>query len=91
MFSILIGILASALPNLLSFYLCKRVLGMAPSKFLNTLYVSEVLKFAGLALLFSICLQWPCLHVKHFILAFVCTEVLRAFLGVSLLARNLIK
>lgn len=91
MFSILIGILASVLPNLLFVWLYKKSLALAPDKFLKILYISEGLKFAGLALLLSICLQWSGLQVKHFILAFVGAEIMRAFYGVYLFARKIAK
>ena len=89
MFSIIAGILASVLPNLIFVWLCfRRGTTSAPQKILRGFYLAEVLKFAMLGLLLSVLLQLPNLNVPGFFLAFVLSEMTRLFYQFFILART---
>ena len=79
MFSILLGVLASILPNLVFVWLYKLSTTRAPERFIKSLYISEGIKFAGMALLQCAFLQWPGLQIERYFGAFVCAELIRLF------------
>lgn len=77
--SIMFGVLASVLPNLFCFWLQLKLGNKAPEQLLRFVYFIEGLKFAGLALLVSVFLQWPGLHIIKFFSAFMLSEMIRLF------------
>lgn len=77
MSSIILGTLASVLPNLLFFKLYFYLQTTTPAQFIKVVYLCEVLKFAGMALSISAFLQWPGLQIVKFFSAFLLFEVVR--------------
>ncbi len=91
MCSIISGILASVLPNLLSLWLYQISKAKPPVDFVRYFYISEGLKFAALALLVSAFLLWPGLQVTKFFTAFLLCEFARLFFNAYQLKRTAIK
>ncbi len=77
MFSIMLGMLASVLPNLLFYKLFFYRTTAKPKSFLRFVFFSEGLKFVGLALLLSVFLRLPNIQVKNFFAAFLIFELAR--------------
>ncbi len=88
MFSIIAGILASILPNLIFVWLYFWRGSKAPRKIIKGFYWGEALKFAVLVLLLSVFLQIPQLDVLRFFSAFLLSEMTRLFYQFFLLART---
>lgn len=88
MFSILFGVLASVLPNLLFYWLYKLAQVQQPNKFIKKIYLSGGLKFAATAILQSAALQWPGLQPAKFFIALMATEFLRFVFVRYVLARK---
>lgn len=91
MSSIICGILASVLPNLLFYRLYATSRVKTPVQFIRFLYLNEGIKFAVLALLVSAFLLWPGLQVKQFFAAFVLCELVRLFFNALQLKRTTLK
>lgn len=86
MYSIIFGTLASVLPNLVFFWFLTLAKSRAPKTFINIFYISEGLKFAGLAAFLCICLLWPNLQVVNFFGGFLCAEIVRfAYIATQLI------
>ncbi len=77
MFSIMLGVLASVLPNLFFYKLFFFRVTAKPKSFLRFVFFSEVLKFVGLALLLSLFLRLPNIQVKKLFAAFLLLELAR--------------
>jgi ATP synthase protein I len=88
MFSIIAGILASVLPNLIFVWLYFWRGSNKPQEIVKGFYWGEVLKFAALVLLLSIFLQLPQLNVLRFFSAFLLSEMTRLFYQFFMLART---
>jgi len=88
MFSIIAGILASVLPNLIFawLYFCRG--SNAPREIIKGFYWGEALKFVVLVLLLSVFLQLPHLDVLRFFSAFLLSEMTRLFYQFFMLART---
>lgn len=91
MSSIIIGILASVLPNLLFYWLYRLSKARTPLWFVRFLYINEGLKFAALALLVSAFLLWPNLQKVNFFMAFLFSELARLLWQFFQLSRTNIK
>lgn len=87
MFSIMAGILASVLPNLIFVWLYFRRGSNIPQEIVKGFYWGEVLKFVILVLLLSVFLQLPQLDVLRFFSAFLLSEMTRLFYQFFMLAR----
>lgn len=79
MSSIMLGVLASILPSFISVWLYSMRSDRNPTQLVRYFYLIEGLKFAGLAFLVSVFLQWPDLHIIKFFSAFVLSEMMRLF------------
>ena len=77
MFSIILGILASVLPNLLFYWFYIFIKAKTPIWFVRFFYLNEGIKFAVLALLVSAFFQWQNLHFIEFFIAFLLCELAR--------------
>lgn len=91
MSSIILGMLASVLPNLLQYRLYTIIKDKVPNRFIKFFYLSEGVKFAALALLVSAFLQWPNLHIVKFFTAFLLSEMARLLFQFFKLKRTAIK
>jgi F0F1-type ATP synthase assembly protein I len=77
MSSIILGTLASLLPNLVFYKLFFLQYTATHQRFIKFIYLCEGLKFAGMAFLFSVFLQWPGLQVVKFFSSFMFFELVR--------------
>lgn len=87
MFSIIAGILASVLPNLIFVWLYFRRAN-APQEIVKGFYWGEALKFVVLVLLISFFLQLPQLDVLIFFSAFLLSEMTRLFYQFFMITRT---
>lgn len=75
--SIVLGMLASVLPNLFFKKLFYAFGKDSPKKIVNALYLGGACKYLGMALLVSLFLQLPNLNIRIFCVAIICSEVVR--------------
>lgn len=87
MLSIIVGILASVLPNVL-FALLYFKHSKAPHEIVRCFYWAEIFKFVALVLLLSIFLQLPNLSVPRFFSAFLLSEMTLLFYKFFILTRT---
>jgi F0F1-type ATP synthase assembly protein I len=73
--SIILGIVASAVPNLLFRRVFFRHTVQTPQQIVRLFYWGAVFKFVGFVLLFCLILQWPSLQTKMFFVSFVATQI----------------
>lgn len=91
MFSIIAGILASVLPNLIFVRLYFWRGTNVPQEIVKGFYWGEALKFVVLVLLLSILLQLPQLDMLRFFSAFLLSEMTRLLYQFFRLARTTAK
>jgi len=91
MFSIMAGILASVLPNLIFVWLYFWRGTNAPQEIIKGFYWGEALKFLVLVLLLSVFLQLPQLDVLRFFSAFLLSEMTRLLYQFFRLARTTVQ